>query len=91
MIMNPVDNLPDPKDLDNWNNDVALVPSVTWLDVTSYLVDTPSIFSKTSLRAYKSLEAYDYFVCGHVQDCFYHAINDRKFYLVRDRRKYGLV
>ena len=76
MNMNPVDNLPDHKDLDSWNNDVALVPSVTWLVVTSYLVDTTSIFSKTSLRAYKSLEAYDYFVCGHVQDCFYHAIND---------------
>ena len=26
------------------------------------------------LKAYKSLEAYDYFVCGHLQNCYYHDI-----------------
>ena len=33
------------------------------------------VYTKEALKAYKSLEAYDYFVCGHVQDCFYHEIN----------------
>ena len=68
-------NIPDPYGLDNWSGDVSLLPYITWLDITSYLVKTPSVFSKESLRAYKSLEAYDYFVCGHVQDCCYHPIS----------------
>ena len=67
---------PTPEGLDNWPGDVSLLPNITWLDITSYLIKTPSIFSKESLRAYKSLEAYDYFVCGHVQDCFYHPISE---------------
>ena len=29
---------------------------------------------KESIKAYKSLEAYDYFFCGHVQNCYYHEI-----------------
>ena len=70
------DNVPDPDGLDNWSGNVSLLPNITWLDITSYLIQTPSVFSKESLRAYKSLEAYDYFVCGHVQDCFYHPINN---------------
>ena len=69
-------DVPTPEGLDNWSGDVSLLPNITWLDITSYLIKTPSIFSKESLRAYKSLEAYDYFVCGHVQDCFYHPISE---------------
>ena len=69
-------DVPTPEGLDNWSGDVSLLPNITWLDITSYLIKTPSIFSKASLRAYKSLEAYDYFVCGHVQDCFYHPISE---------------
>ena len=45
------------------------------------------------MKAYKSLEAYDYFVCGHVQKCYYHPIKktfhfallNHKFFQVRGR------
>eukprot|EP00795_Rhopilema_esculentum_P015969 gene15969-7301_t len=59
-----------------WSNDIANLPELSWRDVTEYLIDSPSNFSKESMKAYKSLEAYDYFVCKHVQDCFYHKISD---------------
>ena len=64
--------LPDPYLLCNWSNDISKVPEISWRDVTEYLIDTPSV--------YKSLEAYDCFVCGHVQSCFYHEISkDNRF------------
>ena len=59
-------NLPSPEDLGDWSNDITLLPSITWRDVTTYLLDTPSIYTKDSLKSYKSLEAYDYFACGRV-------------------------
>ena len=45
---------------------VTILRYISWKDVTTYLIDTPSKFTNESLKAYKSLEAYDYFVCGHV-------------------------
>ena len=69
--------IPDPYILQSeWSNDIANLPELSWRDVTEYLIDTPSNFSKESMKAYKSLEAYDYFVCKHVQDCFYQKISD---------------
>lgn len=70
------DKLPDPFSLENWSDDIAFLPSISWRDVTEYLIDTPSVYTKEALKAYKSLDAYDYFVCGHVQDCFYHGISE---------------
>ena len=68
----PLDKtLPDPYSLCDWSNDIGKLPEISWRDVTEYLIDTPSVYTKEALKAYKSLEAYDYFVCGHVQDCFY--------------------
>ena len=32
-----------------------------------YLIDTPSEFSKVSLKAYKSHDAYNLFISSHVQ------------------------
>ena len=55
-----------------WINDISSLPETTWRDVTEYLLDTPSAYTKESIKAYKSLEAYDYFVCGHVQNCYHH-------------------
>ena len=37
-------------DLNNFNNrsqDVSLIPNVTWLDITSYLIDTRIYFAKS--------------------------------------------
>ena len=69
------ETLPDPYSLRNdWIEDVDALPEVSWEDVTHYLIETPSIYTKGKLKAYKSLEAYDYFVCGRVQKCYYHAV-----------------
>lgn len=67
--------LPDPYTLKDWSCDISNLPDITWRDVTEYLIDTPSPFTKEAMKAYKSLEAYDYFVGGHVQDCYFHGIS----------------
>ena len=73
--------LPDPFALDgDWSDGISNLPDLSWRDVTEYLLDTPSVFTKESIKAYKSLEAYNYFTWGHVQDCFHHKIsNESKF------------
>jgi hypothetical protein len=35
-------------------------PDLTFGDIYLYLIDTPSIYTKESMKAYKSLEAYRY-------------------------------
>ena len=85
--MDPIEanNLPVPGDVKDWRDDVTLLPDITWNDVTFYLTETPSIFTKENVRAFKSLEAYDYFVCGHVHECFYADIKGTDF-LLREKQ-----
>ena len=76
LLLKTGEQLPDPFSLNNgWLNDITMLPECYWRDVTEYLIDTPSRFTKEATKAYKSLEAYDYFMCGHVQDCFYYKIS----------------
>ena len=63
------EQLPDPFILhSNWSDDVSLLPHLTYPDIYHYLIEYPSQFSKESLKAYKSLESYNFFVSGHVQN-----------------------
>ena len=51
-----------------WSQNVDILPSVTYPDIVNYLLFTPSPYSADDLKAYKSLEAYNQFVCGWVRD-----------------------
>lgn len=66
--------LPDPFTLNNWKRQIHLMPRIAWLDIYNYLIKTPSQFTHSAIKAYKSLKAYNYFVCGHVQEIYYHDI-----------------
>ena len=69
--------LSDPYSISNgWESDVFKLPNITWIDISNYLIETPSEITKDKLRAYKSLEAYNFFLSGHVQDVF---ITDAKY------------
>jgi hypothetical protein len=51
--------LPDPYALSTgWVDDPAVWPDLQFGDIYCYLIETPGQFTKESLKAYKSLDAY---------------------------------
>ena len=72
--------LPDPYIFTNWQDDVRLLPDIGMADIYLYLIETPSLFTHEKLKCYKSLDAYNFFLCGHVQDVFYHEISKENEY-----------
>ena len=67
--------LPNPYDLLGWKNEVSLLPDISQSDIYNYLINHPSgVFTNESLKAYKYLDAYNYFVSDHVQEIYYYEI-----------------
>ena len=67
--------LPNPYSIDQglWTEDVLTSwPTLEFGDLYSCLVDSKGMFTQESLRAYKSLEAYNYFFNGYVRTVFYY-------------------
>ena len=78
------EQLPDPFILHlNWSDDF-LLPDITYPDIYYYLIEYPSQFSKESLKAYKSLESYNFFVSWHVQSFYYYEVEKKnKFCFIK--------
>ena len=77
LILSDSTQLPDPFTLVGWAQDVTRLPDLTWGDMYVYLINTSSKFTHESMKAFKSLEAYNFYVNGHVQDVFYHEVNGK--------------
>lgn len=56
----------DPSNAGLFNEEQRLYPQVTWPELHDYLINTPGLFIRERLKAYKSLEAYNYFISGKV-------------------------
>jgi hypothetical protein len=51
--------LPDPYSLSSgWKSDPVDWPDVTFGDIYTYLIDRQSMYTRDSMKAFKSLEAY---------------------------------
>ena len=55
------DNDVDPYEMKGWVDDVSLWPPIEFGSIYAYLIDTPGEFTREKLKAYKSLEAYNYY------------------------------
>lgn len=76
--------LPDPFSFKNgWSHDPLELPDVSFADIYMYLIETPSEYNHSKMRAYKSLEAYQFFVCGHVHDIGIRKVTKQDFYFIR--------
>ena len=51
-----------------WSRAVEDYPGVSYPDIVAYLLLTKSAYTNEELKNYKSLEAYNQFVCGWVRD-----------------------
>ena len=51
---------------DEWIDDPEKQPDLEYGDIYNYLTDTPGSYTKENLKAYKSLEAYNFLYSGHV-------------------------
>lgn len=56
-------NSVDPYEIsDDWIDDISLWPPVEYGDIHNYLIETPGPYTREKLRAYKSLDAYNYYI-----------------------------
>ena len=69
--------LPDPYNIGKnfWINDVKLWPNITYPDIYNYFVTSASFYSNEEIKCYKSIDSYQYFVCGHVQQVMFYNPN----------------
>ena len=56
-----------------------------------YLISTASAYTHENLKAYKSLEAFNFVVCNHVQDVFYYSVSkESEFRCLKTKVKLNL-
>lgn len=54
-----------------WSNKTDDWPLLEFGQIYAYLIDSHGLFTQQTLKAYKSLEAYNFFASGWVQPCFH--------------------
>ena len=66
-----------------WTCETEKFPDIAYPDIVNYLVHFQSAYTLQDLKAYKSLEAYNQFVCGWVKDVRHKDINDKSVITAR--------
>ena len=76
----------DPYEVDKgeWKKtDIEKWPDLCYPDVVNYLVCSQSVYTLNELKAYKSLQAYNYLISGFVQDLGHTVINGKSVFLAK--------
>lgn len=71
---------------DGWSDGIRKLLNLSWSEITKFLIETPSLYTIGARKDFKSLEGYDFFREGHVQDCFYHDIPASVFLFYQIKR-----
>ena len=54
----------------------SVLPNIQYPDIYNFLIETPSAYTREHLKAYKSLDAYKYFLTGLVGEVSTHSVDD---------------
>ena len=78
----------DPYEMEKaeWSADMSEWPEVTYPDIVHYLVYTQSAYTLAELKAYKSLQGYNYFISEFVQDIGHALLNSKSVLLGKVKR-----
>jgi hypothetical protein len=69
--------IPDPYNLEyGWYVAPDKLPPTEYKDIYNYLIKTPGLFTGKALESFKSLDAYNCFVCGLVKEVRQNDIGD---------------
>lgn len=77
---------------ESWVDSVSKWPDVEFGEIYCYLVDSPGQFTWETLKAYRSLEAYNFFHSGWVYTVYYSNLdcNDKCFLKAKVNRSQAL-
>ncbi|CAB4045439.1 Poly P3, partial [Paramuricea clavata] len=68
-LKTPFEDLPNPKTLNNWTEDLSYLPVITVNEIKDYLVyGKCKFYAKEDMKCFKQLKAFKFFMDGHVQD-----------------------
>lgn len=56
--------------------DFSALPQLTYPDLYHYLVDTVCVYSREAVKAYRSLDAFNYFISGKLRKLCSYRLND---------------
>ena len=56
---------------EQWSEDLTMWPELEFGDLYTYLIESKGVYTKENLKAYKSLEAYNYYYNQHVQTVYH--------------------
>ena len=58
-LHSPSENLPDPKTLNNWTNDLSKLPQISYKEIIDYLVyGSCKFFQREDMKCFKQLKAF---------------------------------
>ena len=66
-------------------------PSVSYADIYNYLINTPSEYTHEKLKAYKSMDGYNFFVNGWVSNVVVTQVEGRQHYLFTATVKHSQI
>ena len=67
---------------DSWENDPTKWPALEYPDIYHYLVETPGIFTRESMKNRKSLEAHNQFTRGWVRTVYHYQKTGSNFVIL---------
>ena len=61
---------------DQWSDNLSQWPELELGNIYTYLIETKGVYTKETLKANKSLEAYNYYYNGYVRTVYHFSVKN---------------